>query len=164
MAAIQNYLWLCCIGPIRYQLILCRSSQAIWGVPLVGIPALLISPHFFERPTLALDSFIDIVGQNWPRNAELCTPLQQTVIQRGPPPRWPQVSEIAIQRKKLHISPDKEAFSGNTVKNGLTGCTVTESKCSRIAQHFEFHTARRRAILYHVIGGVDTIKAWYQVR
>ena len=44
-------------------------------------------------------------------------------------------------------------------ENVLTGCAVTESKCSRIIQHLEFHTARRRPILNHIIGGVDTIKA-----
>ena len=68
----------------------------------MGIRALLIPPYFFERPTLAVDTFIDIVGQNWPRNAGLCTPLQQTVIQRGPPPRWPQLSKIAWFSEKSY--------------------------------------------------------------
>ena len=31
----------------------------------------------------------------------------------------------------------------------LIGCTVTESKCSRITQHLKFHIARRRSILNH---------------
>ena len=45
-----------------------------------GIWALLIPPHFFDRRTLAGDSFIDIVGENWPGIARLRTPLQRTVI------------------------------------------------------------------------------------
>ena len=31
----------------------------------------------------------------------------------------------------------------------LIGCTVIESKCSRIIKQLEFHTARRRPILNH---------------
>ena len=31
----------------------------------------------------------------------------------------------------------------------LIKCIVTESKCSRITQHLEFHIARRRPILNH---------------
>ena len=49
---------------------------------------------------------------------------------------------------------------GLLFENGLTECTVTESKCSRITQHLELHTARRRPISNHIIGGVDTIKAY----
>ena len=76
----------------------------------VGIPPLLIPSHFTERPTLAVDNFIDIVGQNWPRNARLRTPLQRAVKQRGPLPRWPQLSQIAWTGGKHHHFPgDKEA-------------------------------------------------------
>ena len=39
----------------------------------------------------------------------------------------------------------------------LTGCIVTESNFSRITQHLEFHTARRRPTLNHIIDRVDTI-------
>ena len=73
-----------------------------WGVPPVGIRALLFPSHFFKRPTLAVDSFIDIVRQNWPRNAGLCTPLQETVKQRGPPLWWPQLSHIAWFSEKIY--------------------------------------------------------------
>ena len=51
---------------------------------------------------LLQDSFIDIVRQNWPRNAGLCTPLQQTVIQRDPPLWWPQLSHIAWFSEKSY--------------------------------------------------------------
>ena len=47
---------------------------------------------------------------------------------------------------------------GLLFENVLTGCIVTESKCSRVTQHSEFHTARRRPISNHIIGGVDKIK------
>ena len=50
-----------------------------------------------------MDSFIDIVGHNWPRNAGLRTPLQPTVVQRGLPPRWPQLSQIAWFSEKSYI-------------------------------------------------------------
>ena len=62
-----------------------------------------------------MDSFIDLVGQNWPRNAGPRTPLHQTVIQRGLPPRWPQLSQIAWFSEKNYIFHDKEAFSDNNV-------------------------------------------------
>ena len=52
-----------------------------------------------------------------------------------------------------------EVKVGLLFENMLTGCTITESKCSRVTQHLEFHTARRRPTLNQVIGGVDTIKA-----
>ena len=52
------------------------------------IRAPLITPHLFDRRTLAMGSFIDImVGQDWSGNTRLRTPLQRTVIQRGLPPR-----------------------------------------------------------------------------
>ena len=77
------------------------------GLPALFLPlhkpALLIPPHFSERPTLAVDTFIDIVGQNWPGIAELRTPLQQTVIERGLSPRWPQLSQIARFSEKSYI-------------------------------------------------------------
>ena len=41
------------------------------------IRAPLIPPHFSDRRTLAVDTFIDIVGHNWSGNTRLCTPLQQ---------------------------------------------------------------------------------------
>ena len=95
----------------------------------VGIEALVIPPHFFDRRTLAVDSFIDIVGQNWPGIAKLRTPLQQTVIQRELPPRWPQLSlvgwaEEKCRSKNVRVFPgDKEALSGNT---GQTGFSTTK--------------------------------------
>ena len=58
---------------------------------------------FKSLRTLAVDSFINIVGQNWPRNARLCTPLRHTVTQRGLPPRWPQLSHIAWFSEKSYI-------------------------------------------------------------
>ena len=64
---------------------------------------------------MAVDSFIDIVGQNWPINTKLRTPLQRTVIQRGICPRCPQLSQIAWESEKSQIFiRDKEALSGNT--------------------------------------------------
>ena len=47
---------------------------------------------------------------------------------------------------------------GLMFENVLAGCSVTESKCSRITQHLEFHTALRRPIVNH-IRRVDTIKS-----
>ena len=47
---------------------------------------------------------------------------------------------------------------GLLFENVLKGCTVTKSKCSRVTQHLEGHTARRRPS-YEWAGGVDTIKA-----
>ena len=95
----------CVFGGLYSRYGLARHSQGICpGVSQpVGIRALLIPPHFFDRPTLAVDSFIGIVGQNWPRNAGLRTPLQKTVIQRGLPPRWPQLSQIAWFSEKSYI-------------------------------------------------------------
>ena len=69
----------------------------------IGIRALLIPPHFFDRRTSALDSFIDIVGQNWPRIARFRTPLQRTVVQRAPLPMWPQLSRVAWAKKNVIV-------------------------------------------------------------
>ena len=86
------------------------------GLPQpVGIWALVIPPHFFDRPTLAVDGFIDIVGHNWPETPKLRTPMHKTVIQRGLPPRWLQISQVAWAGEKCKVfSGDKEALSGNT--------------------------------------------------
>ena len=64
----------------------------------------LIPPHFKNCRTLAVDTFIDIVGQNWFGIARLGTPLQQTVVQRGPLPRWPQLSRVAWARENVSVS------------------------------------------------------------
>ena len=45
--------------------------------------------------------------------------------------------------------------TGWLFENVLTGCTVTGSKYSRITQHFEVHTARRREISNQWWGGSD---------
>ena len=42
-----------------------------------------------------------------------------------------------------------EVKVGLLFENMLTGCPVTESKCSRITEHLEFHTTRRRPISNH---------------
>ena len=87
----------------------------------VVIRAPLIPPHFFNRRTLAVVSFIDIVRQNWPGNARLRKPLQRTVIQRGLPPRWPQLSDIAwVSDKRQRFLRGEEAFLGNTAKYGCS--------------------------------------------
>ena len=52
-----------------------------------------------------------------------------------------------------------EVRVGLLLKYVLIGCTVTESKCSRITQHLEFHIARGRLIFKSLVGGVDTIKS-----
>ena len=40
----------------------------------------------------------------------------------------------------------------------LIGCTVTESKCSRITKkHLEFHIVRRRPTFKSLVSGVDRI-------
>ena len=85
-----------------------------WGVPARGDSGPLIPPHLKNRRTFGR-GFIDLVGQNWPRNAGLRTPLHQTVIQWGLPPRWPQLSQIAWFSEKKYIFHDKEAFSDNNV-------------------------------------------------
>ena len=74
-----------------------------WGVPARGNSGLLIPPHFFDRRILTVDTFIDIVGQNWSGNTKLCTPLQDTVIQGSLPPRWPQLSQIAWFSGKSYV-------------------------------------------------------------
>ena len=50
------------------------------------------------------------------------------------------------------MTPLSEVKVGLLSENALAGCTVTESKCSRV----EFHIARRRPSL---VSEVDTIKA-----
>ena len=112
----------------------------------MGIRALLIPSHFFERPTLAVDTFIDIVGQNWPRNAKLCTPLQQTVNTAGPTYEVATaVPDSVVQRKKPHLSHDKEAFSGNTVH------TPRQPRVSSLFPFFLLLSRCRffRVLLYH---------------
>ena len=80
----------------------------------VVIRASLIPPHFSDRCFLALDTFIDIEGQNWAGNTRLCTPLQRTMIQGGLPPSWPQLSKIAWVSEKHNIFlREKQAFPGN---------------------------------------------------
>ena len=94
-----------------------------WGIPAHGNSGPLIPPHFYTRRTLAVDSFIDTVGQNWSRSARLRTLLQRTVIQRVLRPRWPQLSQIAWDSEIGQRFPrDKEVFSGNTV---IRPCTTT---------------------------------------
>ena len=108
------------------------------GLPQpVGIWALVIPPHFIDRPTLAVDGFIDIVGHNWPETPKLRTPLRKTVVQRGLPPRWPQLSQVAWAGEKCKgFSGDKEALSGNTdiramIKAYVTVmCSARESACA----------------------------------
>ena len=82
-----------------------RDTHTVYalGVPARGYSCPLMPPHFSICPTLAVDSFIDIVGQNWPRNAGLPTPLQLTVIQPSLPPRWPQQSQIAWLNRKSFV-------------------------------------------------------------
>ena len=58
----------------------------------------------------------------------------------------------------LCLSGPIEVKVGLLFENVLTGCIITESKCSRITQHLEFYTTRRRPILNHIIGEVNTIK------
>ena len=65
-----------------------------------------VSPNpaaFKKNRTLAVDTFIDIVGQNWFGIARLGTPLQQTAVQRGPLPRWPQLSRVAWARENVSV-------------------------------------------------------------
>ena len=50
-----------------------------------------------------MDTFIDIVGQNWFGIARLGTPLQQTAVQRGPLLRWPQLSRLAWARENVSV-------------------------------------------------------------
>ena len=107
----------CVFGGLYHRSRLARDSQGRYpGVPQpVVIRAPLIPPHFSERRTLAVDIFIDFVGQNWSENIRLFTPLQHTVIQGGLPPTWLQLSQIAWVSEKYFIFPrEKEAFSGNT--------------------------------------------------
>ena len=96
----------CVFGGLYSRYGLARHSQGICpGVSQpVGIRALLIPPHFFDRPTLAVDSFIGIVGQNWPRNAGLRTPLQKNSDAAGPTSEVvTAVPDSVVQRKKLHL-------------------------------------------------------------
>ena len=107
----------CVFGGLYPRSRLARNSQGRYpGVPQpVVIRAPLIPPHFSERRTLAVDTFIGIVGQNWSENIRLCTPLQHTVTQGGLPPTWLQLSKIAwVSEKHYTFPPEKEAFSGNT--------------------------------------------------
>ena len=89
-----------------------------WGVPARGNSDPLIPPKYSDRRTLAVDTFIDIVGQNWSGYTKLCTPLQHTVSYTGEPTSEvvTAIPDSMVQRKKLHLQPDKEAFSGNTVR------------------------------------------------
>ena len=50
-----------------------------------------------------MDTFTDIVGQNWFGIARFGTPLQQTAVQRGPLPRWPQLSRVAWARENVSV-------------------------------------------------------------
>ena len=43
------------------------------------------------------------MGQNWFGIARLGTPLQQTAVQRGPLPRWPQLSRVAWVRENISV-------------------------------------------------------------
>ena len=63
----------------------------------------VIPPDFQNRRTLAVDTFIDIMGQNWFGIARLGTPLQQIAVQRGPLPRWPQPSRVAWARENVSV-------------------------------------------------------------
>ena len=72
-----------------------------WFNGFNGAP--LIPPHFKNRGTLAVDTFIDIVGQKWFGIARLGTPLQQTAVQRGPLLRWPQLSRVAWARENVSV-------------------------------------------------------------
>ena len=72
------------------------SQPRFYGTPL-------IPPHFKNSGTLAVDTFIDIVGQNWFGIARLGTPLQQTAVQRGPLLRWPQLSRVAWARENVSV-------------------------------------------------------------
>ena len=50
-----------------------------------------------------MNTFIDIMGQNWVGIARLGTPLQQTAVQRGPLPRWPDLSRVAWARENVTV-------------------------------------------------------------
>ena len=79
----------CIFGGLCSRSRLVRDSQGRYpGVSqhvVIRVP--LIPPHFFDRRTLTVDTFIDIVGQNWSGNIRLCTSLQHTVIQGSLPSR-----------------------------------------------------------------------------
>ena len=95
----------CVFGGLYPRSRLARDSQSRYpGVsqPVV-IRASLIPPHFSDRHILAVDTFIDIKGQNWFGNTRLCTHLQHKVIQGGLPPRWPQLSQKAWGSEKHNL-------------------------------------------------------------
>ena len=104
-------------APIHGKAICCRDAlnlckvktDSIAEVDTLGCPSpwfnggALIPPHFKNCRTLAVDTFIDIVGQNWFGIARLGTPLQQTAVQRGPLPRWPQLSRVAWVHENVSV-------------------------------------------------------------
>ena len=98
----------------------------------VVIRAPLIPPHVTDRRTLAVDTFL-VVLQMCPRNARRCTPLQRTVIHRGLPPRWPQLSQIARVSEKYHIFLlEKEAFPGNTAEQTCARAGRVQKRSSQV--------------------------------
>ena len=46
---------------------------------------------------------MDIAGQDWFGIARLGTPLQQTAVQWGPIPTWPQLSRVAWARENVSV-------------------------------------------------------------
>ena len=105
----------CVFGGLYPRSRLARDSQGRY--PGVSQPEVIRAPliptHFSDRRILAVDTFIDIVGQNWSGNTRSCTPLQHTVIRaylRGGHsyPRW------RGSAKNVIFSRGKEAFSDNT--------------------------------------------------
>ena len=87
--------------PTLESQIFSKTSQVRTSPWFNGGP--LIPPHFKNPGTLAVDTFIDNVGQNWFGIARLGTPLQQTAVQRGPLPRWPQLSRVAWARENVSV-------------------------------------------------------------
>ena len=101
----QSYLLQSCIESMQVE------TDSVAEVDTLGCPcpwfneAPLIPPHFKNCRTLAVETLIDIVGQNWFGIARPGTPLQQTVVQRGPFPRWPQLSRVAWARENVSVFP-----------------------------------------------------------
>ena len=66
---------------------------------------------------------------------------------------------LILTRCILFVFSESIKVKVGLFENVLAACTITGSKRSRVTQHLEFHTARRRPALNHIVGGMDTIKA-----
>ena len=144
----RSYLLQNCIESIQIRKGLSRWSRYPGVSQIVVIRAPLITPHFQNCRTLAVDTFIDIVGQIWSGIARLCTPLQRTVVQRAPLPRWPQLSRVAAwARENVIVFQVIKRRCPATLLIFITSCPTSGERLFRGYIKFDFTVDERKGRL-----------------